>query len=453
MGNQKCNSRIKLTIKKKNDINMKKIILSMLALAMTAMTFTSCEDVPAPYNTPTDPGNTQVAPTPTGTGTVADPYNVMGARDYVAKGGSADALVYVKGTVVTADIDTKYGNATYYISDNGTTYYPLEVYRGYGLDSRKFTSTTQLAEGDVVVVCGKLVNFNGTYEFTSGSYLVEVNGKKITGNGSGTANDPYDIEKALSLISTGYYSTTDDVYISGKVSKIGSIDTTTKYGNATYYISNDGTTTTQLEVYRGYSLNGDKFTSKDEIKVGDEITIKGKLTSYNGTAEVAQGSSIVNLNGSTGTLLNEPFSTDQGNFTITDVTLPSGISYVWKWASASYGMKASAYAKGTKYATESRLTSPAMDLSNNKKATLTFQQAARYFTTAATELKLQVSTNGTTWTDVAIPTYPDGTSWSFVDTTVDLSAYCGQKTVYIGFLYTSTSSSAATWEIKNVLVK
>lgn len=169
---------------------MKKIILSMLALAMTAMTFVSCEDVPAPYTTPTDNNGGQVAPAPTGSGTITDPYNAMGARKYVNNGGSSDAYVYVKGIVVTADIDTSYGNATYFISDNGTTYYPIEVYRGYGLDSRKFTSTTQLAEGDTVVVCGKLTNYNGTYEFTTGSYLVEVNGKSITGTGTGTQAAP-----------------------------------------------------------------------------------------------------------------------------------------------------------------------------------------------------------------------------------------------------------------------
>lgn len=432
---------------------MKKIILSMFALAMTAMTFVSCEDVPAPYTTPTDNNSGQVAPAPTGSGTITDPYNAMGARKYVNSGGSADAYVYVKGVVVTADIDTNYGNATYFISDNGTTYYPIEVYRGYGLDSRKFTSTTQLAEGDTVVVCGKLTNYNGTYEFTAGSSLVEVNGKTITGTGSGTQGDPYDVEKALSLINTGFYSTTDEVYINGTISKVVSIDT--KFGNATYYISKDGTTKTQLEVYRGYSLNGDHFTSADEIKVGDKVIIKGKLTLYSSTAEVAQGSSIISLNGSTGTLLNEPFNASQGSFTINNITIPSELSYVWKWASSNYGMKATAYISSTKtnYATRSRLTSPAFDLSKNTKATLTFDHAARYFSDATQELKLQVSTNGTTWTDVTIPTYPTGSDWSFVTATVDLSAYCGQKTVYVGFLYTSTSASAATWQIKNVLVK
>lgn len=36
---------------------MKKIIYSLLVLAMSAFTFSSCEDVPAPYDMPTKPGD------------------------------------------------------------------------------------------------------------------------------------------------------------------------------------------------------------------------------------------------------------------------------------------------------------------------------------------------------------------------------------------------------------
>ena len=44
---------------------MKKILYSMLVFAMASLTFTSCEDVPAPYDIPTGggdtPGSTEVA--------------------------------------------------------------------------------------------------------------------------------------------------------------------------------------------------------------------------------------------------------------------------------------------------------------------------------------------------------------------------------------------------------
>jgi predicted small lipoprotein YifL len=64
---------------------MKKLIYSLFALAMTAMTFTGCEDVPSPYDLPSDSDTTHVTPiAPTGTGTKDDPFNVAGALNYIA---------------------------------------------------------------------------------------------------------------------------------------------------------------------------------------------------------------------------------------------------------------------------------------------------------------------------------------------------------------------------------
>lgn len=101
----------------------------------------------------------------------------------------------------------------------------------------------------------------------------------------------------LLIIKAGTY-TTDEVYVSGIISQIDNIDTGS-YGNSTYYISDDGKTPTQLEVFRGYSVNGEKFKADDEIKVGDKVVVLGKLTLYKETPEFAQGSKIVSLNGGT----------------------------------------------------------------------------------------------------------------------------------------------------------
>ena len=59
---------------------MKKIYFSMMALAIAAFTFTSCEDVPEPYNNPWNliggGDDTPVVVDPAGSGTAEDPYNV-----------------------------------------------------------------------------------------------------------------------------------------------------------------------------------------------------------------------------------------------------------------------------------------------------------------------------------------------------------------------------------------
>jgi hypothetical protein len=191
----------------------------------------------------------------------------------------------------------------------------------------------------------------------------------------------------------------------------------------------------------------------NNVLPGDTINITGIFTRYRDTWQILMRTAD-DISKAQLAYFSEPFDTGMGDFTIENVkALPSGLNHVWAWASSAYGMKASAYVSGTSYETSSRLKSPAINLSSAKAATLHFMQVARYFSNAATELKVQVSTDGTTWKDLTISGYPDGASWDFLATTADLSAYCGKKTVYIGFLYNSTSSTAATWEIKNVTVE
>lgn len=100
-------------------------------------------------------------------------YTVAEANKLIAAGVGLDAEVYVKGIISEIkSVDTgQYGNAEYAISDDGTTASQLVVYRGYYLNKEKFTAADQIKVGDIVIVCGKLVNFNGTYEFTTGNYI------------------------------------------------------------------------------------------------------------------------------------------------------------------------------------------------------------------------------------------------------------------------------------------
>lgn len=88
------------------------------------------------------------------------------------------------------------------------------------------------------------------------------------------------------------------MYVKGIISKITEVST--QYGNATYFISDDGTEEGQLQIYRGNSLDGAKFTAEDEIKVGDQVIVNGKLVNYNNTThQFNTGSKIVSLNGTT----------------------------------------------------------------------------------------------------------------------------------------------------------
>lgn len=195
----------------------------------------------------------------------------------------------------------------------------------------------------------------------------------------------------------------------------------------------------------GYS----KFAN--EVVPQGVFDITGIFTRYNNTWQIVLRSTD-NLKSVVLAYLSEPFDASQGNFTIDNIKLADGVEFVWKWASAAYGMKASGYVNGSKQELQSRLKSPAIDLKSAKSAKLMFDQAINFASDMKQECKVQISTDGKTWTDLDVQGYPTENSWTFVSSTADLTKYCG-KTIYIGFLYSSSPTSAPTWEVKNFAVK
>ncbi len=216
--------------------------------------------------------------------------------------------------------------------------------------------------------------------------------------GEGTLASPYNVAKALAIIKAGTY-TTDEVYVSGIISQIDDIDTG-NYGNSTYYISDDGKTSTQLEVFRGYSVNGEKFKAADEIKVGDKVVVLGKLTLYKETPEFAQGSKIVSLNGNGGTVEPTPEPTpdpvgenllSNGGFETWADGLPTG----WKSAStaSSATLSQSTTAKSGNYSVlvegataNKRLASAEMTLAAGTYKFTVFYKSAEAGVNASIEL-------------------------------------------------------------------
>ena len=304
---------------------MKKFIYSCLFLAMAAITFSSCEDVPAPYNMPTEDETPEVQPT--GTGTAADPFNVAGAVKYIEDGGSESELKYVKGKVVSIEkFDASYGSMIYYISDDGTSTNQFKVYNGYaGPNRTKFSGADALKAGDEVVICGNLIVFSGTKEFQTGNYIVSLNGEGGTTTpdtpttGKGSESDPYTVAEAIAAIKAG--APTSEVYVTGIVSDVYFYND--QYKSLSYYISDDGKSK-DMQVYSGKGLNGADFTSKNDLKVGQKVTIKGIIKSFtnkNGTEimEVDKNSTITKIEGegTGGEVTPKPETPDTGNGKIT----------------------------------------------------------------------------------------------------------------------------------------
>ena len=304
---------------------MKKILYSIMALAFATLTLQSCEDVPAPYDMPGQGGDSETPDeiVPTGTGTLENPYNSVAANKVasaLADGEQSD-VVYVKGKVVSVkeEFTTQYGNASFYISDDGTTAGQFYVYRTLYLGNQKYTSGDNVKEGDEVIICGKLMNYMGNTPETvqNGSYVYSLNGKTDSGNtgggdvvgegtGDGTLENPFNsvaANKYASSLASGTESD-KDIYIKGKVVSVKE-QYGTEYGNASFYISDDGTSTDQFYVYRALYLNNAKYTEGTLLAPGDEVVICGRVTNYMGnTPETVQGKaylySLKSNGGSTG---------------------------------------------------------------------------------------------------------------------------------------------------------
>lgn len=112
-----------------------------------------------------------------------------------------------------------------------------------------------------------------------------------------TPETAYTIAKAKELIDAGE-GLSESVYVKGIVSK-ASISLNATYGSLSYYISDDGKTGNELQVYGGLSFKGEKFTSVDDIKVGDVVVVYGKLKKFGTTYELDKNNILISQNGTT----------------------------------------------------------------------------------------------------------------------------------------------------------
>lgn len=283
-----------------------------LAFAFAALlSFAACSDVPMPYEQPGDNPKGDEPSTETvakGTGTQADPYNVTAALKVInalASGEVTPTAIYVKGAVKQIkQIETEqFGNANYYITDDGNN--EIYIFQSYYLGNRKFTASDKLEVGDTVVVYGKFTNYMGNTPETVGkgtSYIYSLNGKTEGGTtpdtpaegeatGDGTKDHPYNsvaANKYTSSLASGAESD-KDIYIKGKVVSVKE-QYGTQFGNATFYISDDGKADNQFCVFRALYLDNKKYASGATLNPGDEVVVCGKVTNYMGnTPETVQG--------------------------------------------------------------------------------------------------------------------------------------------------------------------
>ena len=251
-----------------------------------------------------------------GDGTLANPYTVAGVRAYLDSSDyDATANVYVKGKISSIYKEfVSGGDGTFYISADGTeSSEQFEAYRALFLQNKYwYTGNTQIKVGDDVVLYGQVTIYangdNKVYETVSGkAYVYSLNGvteedvtpPSIGDDEKGGKNNPYTVADALAVIDGMSNGATGDVevYVKGIVTAVTEVSTS--YGNATYLIGDTADATNTLTVYRGKYLEGASFTSADQIAVGAEVVVCGKLQKYVKsdvvTPEIAAGSTLVSI--------------------------------------------------------------------------------------------------------------------------------------------------------------
>ena len=295
--------------------------------------------MPEPYTQPTKPetpGNTD----PNQKGSESNPYTVTEAIALIKTGTAPSTAVCVKGKITAVTFfNATYSSLSYNIADEGSSDV-IEVYSGKGKDGANFSSKDDLKVGQTVVVKGIVKAFtknDGTIvnEIDKNSTIISIENTGTTSpdtptTGKGSLSDPYNVAEAIAAIKAGT-APTAQVYLTGIISDVAFYND--QYKSITYYISDDGKSK-DMQVYSGKGLNGADFASKEDLKVGQKVTILGKIMKFtdkngNDIMEVDKTSSIVKIEGEGGGEVKPdptPDTPASGNIEMTDASILSGKS-------------------------------------------------------------------------------------------------------------------------------
>ena len=321
-------------------INMKKFYY-LIAMAIMAFTFTSCEDVPAPFGQPVHiSGDTEDDPSG------GDDSGLAVNEDFKAAG----KLTWSVTNVVAPDgidvwqYDSRYGlkatayaggannaaeswlicpepynfsnvsgakmtikHAANYFSDGAEKECKVLASTNYATSVADATWTeikidTWPTSWDFVEGTGDMSAFDGkdkvyiAFKYTSTatkSGTWEIESLKVEGGGSssgggdtptpssnyGTAEAPLTVAQALEVINgLEDNGTASPAYVKGKISKVQSFND--KYKSITYYISDDGTDNNALQVYSGKGIDGADFAAQTDLETGWTVVVTGELKKY-----------------------------------------------------------------------------------------------------------------------------------------------------------------------------
>lgn len=156
---------------------------------------------------------------------------------------------------------------------------------------------TLLAAGETTISASS--EANDEFEAGHAEYKLIVKAA-IDPDAKGQVNNPYTIDDAdflalVSSLNTEARPKSEKIYVKGFITNIDEVSV--EYGNATFKIAatKDKDAEVKLVVYRAKYLNGESFTSEDQIAFGDEVVIHGQIQWYNSEPQFTQGCYIYSL--------------------------------------------------------------------------------------------------------------------------------------------------------------
>ncbi len=149
-------------------------------------------------------------------------------------------------------------------------------------------------------------------------------------------------------------------------------------------------------------------------------------------------------------ILNAPFTDSIDNLTFEG----EGADKIWTYGGATFGLKGTAHNVTDAPSTPCYAVTPVINLAGYSEIKTTFKQAANFFNNTSnfqTDCQIMIREVPTgEWTPIEMTGLPDGKSWTYVNSSIDLNTYAG-KSIQIGFCY--TNGQTGTWEIKDLLIK
>lgn len=201
-----------------------------------------------------------------------------------------------------------------------------------------------------------------------------------------SADDPYSVAEVIALIDEDTSKTHSSVYVAGIISQIDSYNST--YGSITYWISDDGTTTTQFEAYSGLGLNSAKFSAVTDIEVGASVVLCGDAKYYNGTYEYNYNNYQVSYTAPTTAKVLDHISVDASG---------AKTSFEVNEAFSSEGIVVTAHYDNStsKEVTPTSVSSPDMTSIGEKTVTVSYTEGE---VTKTAEYQIQVTAPKAKWT-------------------------------------------------------